>query len=204
MPLATLGWHVRQRDLGANPVEFITHATGDWALRFLLITLTITPIRRIFRPWGLERFRRLLGLFSFFCACVHFLTYLWLDKFFDVAEILGDIGKRPFITIGFTSIMLMVPLAVTSTGGWIRRLGVRRWQWLHRLIYLSGIAAVIHYYWLVKSDIRLPALYGAILLVLLAFRLVASSSRWRLRMDWIPHFARRAIACCASAGPVVR
>jgi len=113
-------------DLGANPVEFITHATGDWALRFILITLAVTPIRRIFGLSEIGRFRRLLGLFLFFYASIHFLTYWWLDKFVDVAEILGDIGKRPFITIGFTSVMLMVPLAVTSTGGWIRRLGVQR------------------------------------------------------------------------------
>jgi sulfoxide reductase heme-binding subunit YedZ len=106
MPLATLSWHVRQQDLCANPVEFITHATGDWALRFVLITLAVTPIRRIFGLSEIGRFRRLLGLFSFFYACIHFLTYLWLDKFFDVAGILGDIGKRPFITIGFTSVML--------------------------------------------------------------------------------------------------
>jgi sulfoxide reductase heme-binding subunit YedZ len=165
---ARLGCH-----LGANPIEFITHATGDWALRFLLITLAITPLRKTLATPELARFRRMLGLFAFFYASLHFLTYLWLDKFFDMAEILGDICKRPFITIGFTSVMLMVPLALTSTGGWVRRLGARRWQRLHRLIYFSGIAAVIHYYWLVKSDIRLPVLYAAILIVLVASRLFA-------------------------------
>ncbi|MEY2511232.1 MAG: methionine sulfoxide reductase heme-binding subunit [Verrucomicrobiota bacterium] len=117
------------------------------------------------------RFRRMLGLFAFFYGSLHFLTYLWLDKSFDLAEILGNIGKRPFITIGFTSLMLVVPLAVTSTAGWIKRIGPRRWQWLHRLIYISSVAAVIHYYWLVKSDIRLPALYATILMLLLTARL---------------------------------
>ncbi len=171
LPLATVGWRAWKQDLGANPIEFITHATGDWALRFLLITLTVTPMRKVLGIPQLTLFRRMLGLFAFFYGCFHFLTYLWLDKFFDLAEILGDIGKRPFITIGFTSLILMVPLAVTSTAGWIKRLGPRRWQWLHRLIYISGLAAVIHYYWLVKSDIRLPALCGAILMLLLTARL---------------------------------
>lgn len=172
-PVTTLGWRALEQDLGANPIEFITHATGDWALRFLLITLAVTPARRVFGLPQLAQFRRMLGLFSFFYASVHFLTYLWLDKFFDGSEILADITKRPFITIGFASVTLMLPLAVTSTAAWIGRLGARRWQRLHRLVYFSGIAAVIHYYWLVKSDIRLPVLYGAILAVLLASRLFA-------------------------------
>ena len=168
LPLAMLGWRAWQQNLGANPIEFITHATGDWALRFLLITLAVTPMRTVLSQ--LTLCRRMLGLFAFFYGCLHFLTYLWLDKFFDLAEISGDIAKRPFITIGFTRLMLMVPLALTSTAGWIKRLGPRNWQRLHRLIYISGLAAAIHYYWLVKSDIRLPVLYAAILLLLLAAR----------------------------------
>jgi ferredoxin-NADP reductase/DMSO/TMAO reductase YedYZ heme-binding membrane subunit len=176
-PVATLVWRAWEQDLSANPVEFITHATGDWALRFLLITLAVTPARRVFGLPQLAQFRRMLGLFSFFYASVHFLTYLWLDKFFDGSEILADITKRPFITIGFASVMVMLPLALTSTAAWIGRLGARRWQRLHRLVYFSGIAAVIHYYWLVKSDIRLPVSYGAILAVLLASRLFASRIR---------------------------
>ena len=171
LPLATLGWRAWQQNLGANPIEFITHATGDWALRFLLITLAVTPMRTVLSMPQLTLFRRMLGLFAFFYGCLHFLTYLWLDKFFDLVEISGDIAKRPFITIGFTSLMLMVPLALTSTAGWIKRLGPPNWQRLHRLIYISGLAAAIHYYWLVKSDIRLPVLYAAILLLLLAARL---------------------------------
>lgn len=170
IPLAVLGWRGYRQNLGANPIEFITHSTGDWTLRFLLITLTITPLRRLLGVPQLIRFRRMLGLFAFFYGCLHFLTYLWLDKFFDVSEIWKDIVKRPFITAGFTALALMAPLAITSTKGWMRRLG-RRWQTLHRLIYVSALAAVIHYYWLVKSDVRLPLLYAGILAVLLAYRL---------------------------------
>ena len=127
----------------------------------------------------LIRFRRMLGLFAFFYGCLHFLTYLWLDKFFDLSEILADIAKRPFITIGFAAVMLMVPLAITSTGGWIRRLGGHRWQTLHRLIYIIAAAGAIHYYWLVKSDIRLPVLYAAILSILLLSRTVVGRARGR-------------------------
>jgi sulfoxide reductase heme-binding subunit YedZ len=158
--------------LGANPIEKITHATGDWTIRFLLITLTITPARKLLQlPW-LIRFRRMLGLFAFFYGCLHFLTYIWLDKSFDVHEMLVDIGKRKFITIGFLAFVLLIPLALTSTAGWIRRLGGKRWQALHRLIYVSAIAGVIHYLWLVKADIRKPVEYGIVLGMLLAYRAV--------------------------------
>jgi len=153
-------------------VEFITHKTGDWTLRFLAITLCVTPLRKLLQLPELIRFRRMLGLFAFFYGCLHLTTYLWLDKFFAWGEILKDVAKRPFITAGFTAFVLLVPLAITSTAGWIRRLGGKRWQSLHRLVYASAVAGVIHYYWLVKSDIRLPLLYGAIFTVLLAYRLV--------------------------------
>ena len=158
--------------LGANPIEYITHATGDWTLRFLLITLAITPLRRMLHLPDLIRFRRLLGLFAFFYGCLHFITWIWLDKFFDPAEMWADVVKRRYITAGITGFVLMVPLAITSTGNWIRRLGGKKWQRLHRLIYLSALAGVIHYYWLVKSDVRLPAFYGAVLLLLLGWRAV--------------------------------
>jgi sulfoxide reductase heme-binding subunit YedZ len=125
----------------------------------------------------------MFGLFAFFYGCLHFLTYIWLDKFFDLQDMLKDVGKRPFITIGFASLLLMVPLAVTSTAGWIRRLGGRRWQLLHRLIYLTAAGGVIHYYWLVKSDVRLPVRYGAILVVLLAYRLVVFATKRRQRQS---------------------
>lgn len=170
-PLAILVWRFFHDGLGANPIEFITHATGDWTLRFLLITLAVTPLRRILRLPELIRFRRMLGLFAFFYACLHFTTYIWLDKFFDLAEIWKDVLKRRFITVGFAAFMLLIPLAITSTAGWIRRLGGKRWQGLHRLIYFSAILAVIHYYWLVKSAVIRPLTYGAILAALLFFRI---------------------------------
>lgn len=158
--------------LGANPIEKITHETGDWTIRFLLITLSITPARRLLRIPSLIRFRRMLGLFAFFYGSLHFLTYIWLDQFFNVHSMLADVAKRPFITVGFTGFVLLIPLALTSTAGWIRRLGGKRWQLLHRLIYVTAICGVIHYLWLVKADIRKPLQYGAILAVLLAYRLV--------------------------------
>jgi len=157
--------------LGANPIETLEHGFGDWTLRFLLITLSITPLRKLTRRPELIRFRRMLGLFAFFYGCLHFSVYLVVDKFFNWHEILEDIGRRKFITVGFTAFVLLIPLAVTSTAGWIRRLGGKRWQMLHRLIYVSAICGVIHYLWLVKADIRKPLEYGAILVVLLSYRL---------------------------------
>ena len=158
--------------LGANPVEALEHGTGDWTLRFLLITLAITPLRKLLRVPALIKFRRMLGLFAFFYGCLHFTMYLGVDKFFNAHEIFADIFKRKYITVGFLAFVLLIPLAVTSTTGWIRRLGGRRWQALHRLIYFSATAGVIHYLWLVKADIREPLEYGAILAVLLAYRAV--------------------------------
>jgi sulfoxide reductase heme-binding subunit YedZ len=171
IPLALLGWKAYNNALGANPIEVITHATGDWTLRFLLITLAVTPIRKLIGLLWLIRYRRMFGLFAFFYATLHFLTYIWLDKFFDVHEMLHDVAKRRFITVGFTGFVLLIPLALTSTKGWIRRLGGKRWQALHRLIYFSAIAGVIHYWWLVKADIRDPLKYGGILAVLLGYRI---------------------------------
>jgi sulfoxide reductase heme-binding subunit YedZ len=172
VPALLLGWRALNGDLGANPIEFVTHCTGDWTIRFLCITLSITPLRKLLRLPELIRFRRMMGLFDFFYASLHFLTWFMLDKFFDWNEILKDVVKRPFITAGFTAFLLLIPLAVTSTKGWIRRLGGKQWQMLHRLIYVSACAGVVHYYWLVKSDIRLPIFYGAIVAVLLVYRLV--------------------------------
>jgi methionine sulfoxide reductase heme-binding subunit len=163
--------------LGANPIEKITHTTGDWTLRFLLITLAITPLRKLLHLPALIKFRRMFGLFAFFYGCLHFTTYIWLDKFFNVHEMLADIAKRKFITVGFAAFVLMIPLALTSTAGWIRRLGGKRWQALHRLIYVSAIAGVIHYLWLVKADIRKPLIYGGILGALLSYRIVAWAGR---------------------------
>jgi sulfoxide reductase heme-binding subunit YedZ len=174
LPLAALGWRALHGKLTANPIEFITHATGDWTLRFLIITLCVTPFRKILHLPELIRFRRMLGLFAFFYACLHFTTYIWLDKFFDLSEMWKDIAKRKYITVGFTAFLLLIPLAVTSTAGWIRRLGGKRWQLLHRLIYFSATLGVIHYYWLVKSAVIRPLTYGAIVAILLLWRLFAS------------------------------
>ena len=156
--------------LTANPIEFLTHATGDWTLRFVIITLAISPLRKIHGLHGLIRFRRMLGLFAFFYGCLHFSMWIGIDKFFDWTEMWKDVQKRRFITVGFTGYVLMIPLAVTSTAGWIRRLGGRRWQMLHRAIYLTAILGVIHYYWLVKSDVRKPLQYAAIVGALLVWR----------------------------------
>ncbi|HUE23584.1 MAG TPA: protein-methionine-sulfoxide reductase heme-binding subunit MsrQ [Bryobacteraceae bacterium] len=180
-PVIMLAWKAFHQDLGANPIEFITHATGDWTLRFLAITLAVSPLRRLLGLPQLIRFRRMLGLFAFFYGSLHFTTYLWLDKFFNFDEIVKDVWKRPFITAGFLGFVSMAPLALTSTTGWIRRLGGRRWQMLHRLIYVSAIAGVVHYYWLVKSDVRKPLFYGAIVLLLLAERAVAAFRKSRVK-----------------------
>jgi methionine sulfoxide reductase heme-binding subunit len=161
-PVAWLAWAAAADALGANPISEITNETGVWTLRFLALTLAITPLRRA-TGWNvLVRFRRMLGLFAFFYGSLHFLTYVWLDQFFALDDILKDIAKRPFITVGFTAFVLMVPLAVTSTAGWIRRLGGRRWNQLHRLVYASACLGVIHYYWLVKADVARPVRYGLI------------------------------------------
>lgn len=171
VPLGALVWRALHHGLGANPVEFIQLATGDWTLRFLVFTLCITPFRKLFKLPDLIRFRRMLGLFAFFYVCLHFLTYLGPDQSFDLAAMWKDVYKRPFITVGFLGFVLLIPLAITSTAGWIRRLGGKRWQMLHRLIYITAIAGVIHYYWKVKSDVRLPLFYAALVGILLLWRL---------------------------------
>jgi sulfoxide reductase heme-binding subunit YedZ len=170
-PFGFLVWRALTGNLGPNQVETLQHTTGDWTLRFLVITLCITPLRKFLKLPDLIRFRRMFGLFAFFYACLHFLTYLGPDQSFDLAAMWKDVAKRPFITVGFAAFVLLVPLAITSTAGWIRRLGGRRWQWLHRLIYISAICGVIHYYWLVKSAVLRPLTYGAIVAVLLLWRL---------------------------------
>jgi len=187
-PIGVLGWRALHGDLTANPIEFITHSTGDWTLLFLIFTLCITPLRKLLRLPELIRFRRMLGLFAFFYVCLHFSTWLVLDKFFNLSEMWADVIKRRFITVGFTAFVLLIPLAITSTAGWIRRLGGKRWQQLHRAIYAAAVLGVIHYYWLVKSDVRKPLLYGAIVAVLLAWRLV----------DW---FSKRRGAAVVAARP---
>jgi sulfoxide reductase heme-binding subunit YedZ len=156
--------------LGANPIDKITDVTGTWTLRFVLITLAVTPLRRLTGWNTLIRFRRMLGLFAFFYGSMHFLTWAVIDQGLAFQFIGADIAKRPYITVGFLGFSLMIPLAITSTAGWIRRLGGKRWNLLHRAIYVTAVCGVIHYLWLVKSDRTRPLIYGAILLVLLAFR----------------------------------
>lgn len=170
-PLLWIAWRTSRGELTANPVEFYQHETGDWTLRFLVFTLCVTPFRKIFNLPELIRFRRMLGLFAFFYVCLHFLTYLGPDQSFSFSGMLQDVAKRPFITVGFAAFLLLLPLAITSTAGWIRRLGGKRWQALHRAIYAAAALGVIHYYWLVKSDVRKPLFYGALVSILLAWRL---------------------------------
>src|SRR5689334_4401723 len=171
-PIGWMGWRAWNQDLTANPIEYITHYTGDWTLRFLVFTLAITPLRKLLGIPDLIKFRRMIGLYAFFYGTLHFTTYIWLDKFFDLGEMLHDVAKRPFITAGFLAFVCMIPLAITSTKGWIRRMGGKRWQALHRLVYLAGIAGAVHYYWLVKSAITRPVFYMSLVALALGIRVV--------------------------------
>lgn len=168
LPLAQLLWHALAGH-AVNPIEDLTRGLGTWTLRFLLITLCVSPLRALGAPGWLLRLRRMLGLYAFFYACLHLLTYLWLDQFFDWGAIVRDIVKRPFITVGMLAFGLLLPLAITSTDGWIRRLK-RNWGKLHRLVYVIAPLGVLHYLWLVKRDIQSPLIYAAILAVLLLWR----------------------------------
>jgi methionine sulfoxide reductase heme-binding subunit len=172
VPAGLLAWQFMNDELSANPISDITNETGIWTLRFLVMTLAVTPLRRITGIPELSRYRRMLGLFAFFYGSLHFTTYIWLDKFFAWEEILLDIPKRPFITVGFTAFSLMIPLAITSTKGWIRRMGGKKWNLLHRLVYVSGIAGAIHYLWLVKVITPPQIIYASLVAGLLAIRVV--------------------------------
>jgi sulfoxide reductase heme-binding subunit YedZ len=173
-PLARLVAGVFMRALGTNPVEVIIRSLGTWALVFLCITLAVTPLRR-FTGWHwLARLRRMFGLYAFFYAVLHFTSYIWLDQDLDFVAILHDLPKRPFITIGFTSLLLMVPLAATSTDAMVRRLGSRQWIALHRFVYLIAAGGVVHFWWLVKRDITEPAIYAAVVAVLLGYRAIGA------------------------------
>ncbi|MFM0326636.1 protein-methionine-sulfoxide reductase heme-binding subunit MsrQ [Caballeronia glebae] len=173
-PLARLVLLGASGGLGANPIEFITRSTGLWTLVYLCITLAITPARRLTGVTALARFRRMIGLYAFFFAVLHFTTYIWFDKWFDVAAMLKDIGKRPFITVGFAAFVLLIALAVTSPKAMVRKLG-RRWQTLHRAIYLIAALAILHFWWMRagKHDLELPKLYGSIVIALLGWRAIA-------------------------------
>ena len=163
--------------LGANPAEFITRATGDWTLRFVLITLAVTPLRKLLGWNWLLRLRRMLGLYAFFYGVVHASSYAGFDQVFDFSDILADIVKRPFITVGFAALVLMIPLAVTSTSAMVRRLGAARWQALHRLVYVIAPLGVLHVWWMVKRDVTEPAIYAVVLMALLGYRLAARLRR---------------------------
>lgn len=187
VPLAGLVWDGVHENLGANPVETIRLFTGDWTLRFLLITLAVTPLRRLTGWNAVIRVRRMLGLFAFFYAALHIISYVWLDQFFMWDLIIEDVYKRPYITVGFTAFMLLIPLALTSTNGMVRRLGGRGWQRLHQLVYIIAILGVVHFWWLVKSDITEPLIYAIVLTLLLGYRLF-----WALRRAQVassPHQA---------------
>ena len=181
VPLGILLWLVWQaystgnptEYVSANPIEYITHYTGDWTIRFICCTLCITPLRMLLNQPKITGFRRMLGLFAFFYGCLHLSAWIFLDpRQNTIAAIWEDIVKRRYITVGMLAFIAMVPLAITSTAGWVRRLTFKRWKQLHRLIYLTAVAAVIHYYWLVKSDVRLPLMYAAIVAILLVYRIV--------------------------------
>ena len=175
VPVLLLGWRFYSDELGANPIEEITHATGEWALRLLLLTLCVTPLRKLLGWSWLAPQRRSLGLFAFFYATLHFLTYAVLDLGLEFQYLLEDVLERPYITVGFSAFLLLVPLAITSTKAQIKRLG-RRWLQLHRVVYLAAALGVLHFFWLVKADLREPLVYAAIVAGLLGWR--ASQSRW--------------------------
>ncbi len=170
IPAALLVLRGFEGHLTANPVEYIEHNTGDWAIRFLLITLCVTPLRKIFNQPLLTRFRRMLGLFAFFYVVVHLMMYLTFDQMFNLRAIFADVAKRLYIMAGTAGLLMLIPLAVTSTAGMVRRMGPKNWQRLHRLIYFATLAGIIHYYWLVKSDVREPLMYAGMLAVLMAYR----------------------------------
>ena len=183
VPLGLLVWRGFTDGLTANPIEFVTHRTGDWTLRLLLVTLAITPLRRLTGWNAVIRLRRMLGLFAFFYGSLHLLTYVVLDHFFAFGSMLEDLTDRRFVTAGFTGFVLMIPLALTSTQAMVRRLGGRRWQALHRLVYVSACAGVVHYLWLVKADLRPPLVYAALLALLLGFRLYVALARRAGRLE---------------------
>ena len=174
VPATLLGWDAYHQKLGANPIEFATRATGVLTIIFLFITLAVTPLRKLTGANWLVKCRRMLGLYSFFYGCLHLLTYVWFDKFFSPREIFEDVWARPFITIGMASFLLLVPLAVTSTNGMIKRLGGKRWAKLHKLTYAVAVGGVIHFYMGVKADTTIPILFAVVLALLLGYRWVSS------------------------------
>ena len=177
VPLALVGWDWRRGQLGANPLDFVTRTTGTLTLVFLVLTLAVTPLRKWTGANWLVRLRRMVGLYAFFYGSLHLLCYVWFDKWFALSAIAEDVARRRFILVGVLAFTSMVPLAVTSTDKMIKRLGGKRWQKLHRLTYLAAVAGVFHYYLLVKSDVRKPLIFGAIVALLLGYRLFVSYTK---------------------------
>lgn len=172
VPVALLGWDALHGRLGANPLEFVTRTTGILTLIFLATALAVTPLRKsLGLPWMIK-FRRMTGLFAFFYGCLHLMTYVWFDKYFNFPAMIHDIGKRPFIMLGMLSFFLMVPLAITSTNNMVKRLGGKRWNRLHKAVYVSGIAGVLHFYLLVKADVRKPIGFAIVVAILLGYRIL--------------------------------
>lgn len=179
VPIASLAYGLFSGSITGDPVETMTEITGQWSLRFLLLTLTITPLRRITKVPDLIKFRRMLGLFAFFYAFCHLNVYIVFDQFFDWSAILRDTIEKKFVFAGMLALLLMIPLAVTSTNGWIKRLGAKRWQRLHKLVYIIAIAVIVHFIWLVKADLTEPLIYALILAFLLGFRIVSNTRKKR-------------------------
>lgn len=189
VPLALLLWDVSRKRVGANPVEFMTRTTGMLTLIFLIITLALSPVRKVTGANWIVKFRRMLGLYAFFYGVLHLLTYVWFDRFFDIRSITADVIQRPFIAIGMTGFFLMLPLAITSTNKMVKRLGGKRWAKLHRLVYLAGVAGVLHFWMLVKSDTRLPVTFAFILFLLFGYRVlikIDSRQQAALRLESHP------------------
>lgn len=172
IPLVLLLWDLYRKQVGPNPLEFATRTTGMLTLVFLSLTVAVTPLRQIFGLNSLVRFRRMLGLFAFFYGALHLLTYVWFDRFFNLRSVATDVAQRPFILVGMTAFLLMLPLAITSTNKMVKRIGGKRWARLHRVVYLAAITGVVHFWMLVKSDIRLPLTFAFIILFLLGYRLL--------------------------------
>ncbi len=177
VPLAMLLWDWQGGRLGADPLNFVTRATGTLTLVFLLLTLAVTPVRQLTGAQSLIKLRRMIGLYAFFYGALHFFTYLWVDKGFKIGEVVADVAQRKFIVIGMVGFFLLIPLAVTSTNGWIKRMGGKRWAKLHKATYVAAIAGVLHYYLLVKADTTKPLLFGAVLVALLGYRLIKHQQR---------------------------
>ena len=183
VPLALLAWDATRQNIGANPLEYVTRTTGMLTLVFLMLSLAVTPLRKMTGWNWLGMHRRMLGLYAFFYGALHFLTYIWFDRFFNIRSTAGDVLQRPFIAVGFAAFLIMIPLAVTSTNKMVKRLGGRRWSLLHKSVYLAGALGALHYWMLVKSDTRLPIGFAVVLAFLLGYRVFAANRRPKVETE---------------------